>query len=299
MTLSSINLIDPETGQRFPSAPDSAVVLSSTQAKWRQNLTLEVQRLLPMELPEHQIEGHRLIINLGEPVRFGWCVDGRSHERVLPAGGLCLQSEGETNAPFWRDEMTVAAISIAPEFVITLLEDRAPTALETFAERRCVPDSQSYIFTRALASELATPSEPLYAETLTMAFTLHLLTAHSQNPKKPLIPKGKLSALQLKTIVELAHEQLGDDLGLAEMARVVGVSPFHFARLFKNTTGFAPHQFVLHLRLERAKRLLVTHQLSLPDVAQAVGFFDQAHFTNAFRRAFGVTPKAFAKTLKN
>ncbi|MBW4598124.1 MAG: hypothetical protein KME29_00550 [Calothrix sp. FI2-JRJ7] len=66
MTLySSINLINPQTGQRFPSAPNNSVVLSSFQAGWRQNLTLEVQRLKPVELPEHYIEGHRLIINLG------------------------------------------------------------------------------------------------------------------------------------------------------------------------------------------------------------------------------------------
>ncbi|MBW4610051.1 MAG: helix-turn-helix transcriptional regulator [Hassallia sp. WJT32-NPBG1] len=299
MTLSShINLIDPQTGKRFPSAPEKSVVLSSSQAGWSQDLTLEVQRLLPMEIPEHYIEGHRLIINLGEAVRFGWRVGARTYESILPPGGVCLQSDGEINAPFWQDEMTVAAIAISPKLIATLLEDRTPSAIETFAERRCILDAMSYEYARALSSELATPGEPLYAEMLSMGFALHLLTTHSHKAGKPLIPKGKLSSTQIKTVIQLTRTQLATDLNLNQLADVAQVSQYHFARLFKNTTGLAPHQFVLRLRLERAKQLLTTRQLSLTDIAHAVGFFDQSHFTNVFRRAFGVSPKAFVKALQ-
>lgn len=294
---SNINLIDPKTGQRFPSAPDQSVVLSSSIAGWRSHLTLEVQRLMPMELPEHYIEGHRLIINLGGSVRFGWRTDGRIHEAILPPGGFCLQSNGETNAPFWQDEMTVAAIAIEPVLIETILEDRTPAAVDTFAERRCIADELAYNYVRALASELATPSEPLYAETLSLAFTLHLLNCHSRKAKKPLSPKGKLSAIQLRDVIEIARTQLGAELSLSQLANAAQVSEFYFSRLFKNTTGTAPHQFIQRLRLERSLLLIKTGQLPLSDVAVAVGFFDQAHFTNVFKRAFGMTPRAFAKSL--
>ncbi len=298
MTLASrINLINPLTGQRFPSAPDQAVVLSSARCGWHQDVTLEVHRLVPMELPEHYIEGHRLINNLGDSVRFGWRSDGRTKEAILPNAGLCLQSDGETNAPFWQDEMTVAAVAISPAFVTALLEDRTPAAPDTFAERRCHSDRLSYDYCLALCAELATPSEPLYAEALSIAFSLHLLTAHSRSERKPLTPKGKLSSMQLKIVTEMARQELANDLSLNQLAIAAKVSPFHFARLFKNTTGLAPHKFVLRLRLERAKRLIASRQLPLTDIALAVGFFDQAHFTNVFRRAFGMTPKAFAKAL--
>ncbi|NJM71618.1 MAG: helix-turn-helix transcriptional regulator [Scytonema sp. RU_4_4] len=295
MTLhSSINLINPQTGQRFPSAPDSSVVLSSSQAGWRQNLTLEVHRLQPMELPEHYIEGHRLIINLGEAVRFGWRMGGRTHEAILPHGGFCLQSNGETNAPFWQDELTVAAIALTPDFITTILEDRTPTAIDTFAERRCSLDELTYNYARALSRELASPGEPLYAETLSLAFTLHLLSNHSRKVKKPLSPKGKLSSIQLKEVIEYTRTQLGAELSLNQLADVAQVSEFYFSRLFKNTTGMAPHQFVLNLRLERAKKLILTGQMSLAEVALLCGFFDQSHFSNVFKRAFGMTPRAFA-----
>lgn len=294
---SSINLINPQTGQRFPSAPNNSVVLSSLQAGWHQNLTLEVQRLQPVELPEHYIEGHRLIINLGGAVRFGWRSGGRTHEAILPAGGFCLQSDGETNTPFWQDELTVAAIALTPDFITNILSNCAPAAVDTFAERRCVQDKLVYNYARALSSELASPGEPLYAETLCLAFTLHLLSNHSYNVKKPLIPKAKLSSKQLADVIEAARLQLGTDLSLSQLAEVAQVSEFHFSRLFKNTTGMAPHQFVLRLRLERALSLIKTGQLSLSGVAVAAGFFDQAHFSNVFKRAFGMTPRAFVKTL--
>ena len=297
MLYSSINLINPQTGQRFPSAPDSSVVLSSSQAGWRQHLTLEVQRLQPMEIPEHYIEGHRLIINLGSDVRFGWRSSGRTHEAILPHGGFCLQSDGETNAPFWQDELTVAAIALTPDFITTILEDLTPPAIDTFAERRCIHDELAYNYARALSNELASPGEPLYAETLSIAFALHLLGNHSHKAKKPLSPKGKLSSIQLKEVIEYTKMQLGEELSLSQLACVAQVSEFYFSRLFKNTTGMAPHHFVLNLRLQRAKKLILTGSMPLSAVAVLCGFFDQSHFSNVFKRAYGMTPRAFAKTV--
>ncbi|MBE9104209.1 helix-turn-helix transcriptional regulator [Nostoc cf. edaphicum LEGE 07299] len=120
---------------------------------------------------------------------------------------------------------------------------------------------------------------------------------HSRKAKKPLTPKGKLSGTQLTDVIEIARSQLGVELNLSQLANAAQVSDFHFSRLFKNTTGMAPHQFVLRLRLEQAKKLLRINQLSLSEVALAVGFFDQSHFSNVFKRAFGMSPRAFVKTL--
>lgn len=69
------------------------------------------------------------------------------------------------------------------------------------------------------------------------------------------------------------------------------MSPYHFARTFKHVTGVAPHQYVLKVRLERAKSLLLRGNLSIAEVAHKVGFFDQSHFTRYFKRLVGVTPQ--------
>jgi AraC family transcriptional regulator len=77
------------------------------------------------------------------------------------------------------------------------------------------------------------------------------------------------------------------------------LSPAHFARAFKESMGRAPHQYLLALRLVRARRLVETTHATLSDIAQRTGFADQAHFTRLFKRAFGATPGALVRTLRS
>lgn len=79
--------------------------------------------MAPHAYDEHVLVGHRLIVNLGAPVRFGWRRGDRPQEALQATGELCLQTEGDANAPFWSDEMTFAAIAIAPSLVDDLLQD--------------------------------------------------------------------------------------------------------------------------------------------------------------------------------
>ena len=82
-------------------------------------------------------------------------------------------------------------------------------------------------------------------------------------------------------------------LSLADLAQAAGLSPTHFARRFKATTGSAPHQHVMRLRLQRAQRLLRETPRSIAQVAFECGFAHQAHLTRVFKRMAGITPAAF------
>ena len=77
------------------------------------------------------------------------------------------------------------------------------------------------------------------------------------------------------------------------LAREAGVSAFHFARLFKQSTGNSPHQYLLQRRLDRAKTMLRQAQMSLAEISASTGFADQSHFTKVFRRFTGVTPSEY------
>jgi transcriptional regulator GlxA family with amidase domain len=79
-------------------------------------------------------------------------------------------------------------------------------------------------------------------------------------------------------------------VGLAKMARM---SPYHFLRSFKATTGVTPHQWLLRARLRNAAELLATTQVPVTDIALGVGFEDLSNFTRTFRAEFGASPRQY------
>jgi AraC-like DNA-binding protein len=103
---------------------------------------------------------------------------------------------------------------------------------------------------------------------------------------------GSLPTCRLRRVTEYVQQNLDKDLTLANLAAIVNMSPYHFARLFKCSTGEPPHRFVVRQRITHARACL-TAGLSIAQVAQMVGFRTPSHFTTAFRRVLGVTPGAY------
>lgn len=89
-----------------------------------------------------------------------------------------------------------------------------------------------------------------------------------------------------------------EPIALADVAREVGLSPFHFLRLFACVVGITPHQYLVRSRLRRAAHLLAHDVHSITDIAFDVGFGDLSNFVRTFRRAAGVSPRAFRQSAK-
>jgi AraC family transcriptional regulator len=104
---------------------------------------------------------------------------------------------------------------------------------------------------------------------------------------------GGLPSCRLRRVTEYVQQNLGKDLTLAELAGVVYMSPYHFARLFKCSTGEPPHRFVVRQRITHARACLTAEGLSIAQIARMVGFRTPSHFTTVFRRLLGVTPGAY------
>ena len=125
-----------------------------------------------------------------------------------------------------------------------------------------------------------------------MACAIHLATTYSSNDKKVFAPKGKLSSHQLKNILERVRASIHGAITLDELAATIHLSIFHFSRLFKNTVGVSPYQFVLQMKIEYAKKLIKRKE-PVGDIAYSLGFTDSAHFCNAFKKFTGQSPLQF------
>lgn len=132
----------------------------------------------------------------------------------------------------------------------------------------------------------------LCAESLLNVLVVHLLRHLAGGPEVR-GTTGVLARRVVKAVEEFVAENLAASLSLADLAAVAHLSEYHFARLFRQTTGRTPHQFVIARRVERARQLLGDGRLSLAQVAAEVGFADQSHLTRHFRRLVGVTPGQF------
>ena len=98
---------------------------------------------------------------------------------------------------------------------------------------------------------------------------------------------------RLRRATEYIQEHLDQHLTLAQLGAVVCMSPFHFARLFRGSTGVAPHAFVVRKRIAHAATLLVAPDLSIARISRVVGFRTPSHFSTVFRRLTGSTPSAY------
>ena len=103
-----------------------------------------------------------------------------------------------------------------------------------------------------------------------------------------------LPGARLRRVTEFIDDNLARALPLADLSAEAHMSQYHFARLFKESTGLPPHRFVVQRRIERARELLAAGQLSIDAIARAVGFRTRSHFSMMFHRLTGASKVAFA-----
>jgi AraC-like DNA-binding protein len=130
------------------------------------------------------------------------------------------------------------------------------------------------------------PENRMYGESLTTALMAALFASDEASNRA--VNSG-LARWQLRRVLEFLEAHLTEDIGLDELAQLIGLSQSQFARAFKVSTGLPPYQWCLHNRVKRAQEMLLNGSDSLADVAIQNGFADQSHFTKTFRRVTGTT----------
>lgn len=150
------------------------------------------------------------------------------------------------------------------------------------------------VLARLLVDEISTPSRhDLYVENLIASLVAGVLDLGETRPDPV---DGRLTLAQMRKIVARFEAGAGRRLRVAEMAEAVGLSESWFSHVFKNTTGMTPVQWQSRRRIELAKTLLGEGILSISDIADRLGFSDQAHLTRVFHQVEGETPAAWRRT---
>jgi len=116
--------------------------------------------------------------------------------------------------------------------------------------------------------------------------------------RPPVPSRHRLDDGRLRRVLAYIDEHLAEDITVADLANVACLSIFHFTRAFAATMGVPPHRYVSQRRLESAKAMIATGRASLCEIALACRFSSESNFTRAFRRAMGMTPAAYRRTLR-
>jgi AraC family transcriptional regulator len=145
----------------------------------------------------------------------------------------------------------------------------------------------SMFVTSTLEGMHASFAAPLIDTMLARVVDLYIRLAErkAQNPHRNALP-----AFRMERVANYVREHLSETITLSDMAEAAGMSPMHFAALFREATGQRPHHYLLEQRVLHAKELMKRTSLPLYDIAVSTGFSTQAHFTTIFKRITGTTP---------
>jgi AraC family transcriptional regulator len=232
--------------------------------------------------------------------------DGPWHSAHIATPCVFIRSAGEPAELTWRsrrdEPVETAHLHLSSRVLQKVADeaaDRNPGSIQII-NRFAFHDPVIETVASALVAELrgSHGSAALYAEAAAQFLAVHLLRRHCSAALPVTRPKGTLDAHRLRRVLDRIHDNPERPVTLHELAELAGLSVFHFSRLFKNTTGHAPHRYVVRQRIEAACHFLRDSRHGIADVAYAVGFQSVSQFTAQFARHMGISPAAFRRSVR-
>lgn len=247
--------------------------------------------------PRHWVRHDQAFAMMLRPGSIEWGSKRTALEKFNYRAGdlaLCDRHQGE-----WVGLMNVQHLQIGIcDAALLASSDGAYGEVELRYTRKFA-DARLSAMVAAVRAEMVAgfPSGRLFLDSVEQAMAVALVNGHAARHRPVQISRGGLGPARLRSIRELVHAKIEDELSLDEMAQSVGLSTAHFARMFRKSTGETPHQFVLRQRLERAKAMLSAADARVLDVAVACGFKTQQHFAQVFRYFCGISPTEYRQDL--
>jgi AraC family transcriptional regulator len=269
-------------------------VIFDRRANWN-GISLKHARVIGGESGEHSSGDHEIAIPLeGSFTAQLYSATGACRRAVSTVGHTSILPAGQVISASAEKEIEYLSIFLSPALFSRVADEAGLVGKVELVEACCARDPIIQQIGLALMAEGEShrPAGRLYAESLGNVLAVHLLR-HYSTSQPAQIKSGGLAAHRLRRVREFIRENFSRDLGLTEIAQVADLSPFHFARAFKHTTGQTPHQYLINARIEQAKELLSTTDLPIVQIGLSAGFKNQSHFTTIFRRLTSMTPRNY------
>jgi AraC-like DNA-binding protein len=285
--------VGPHTGSEYgPQSSVQATARSVTAHRTRPYWTTdEMGRVaaFPLQATAWAQEAARVTFTL-DPVLLA-----DTAHRVLP------RVTGEVVWVHGQEQTESSTLSVHPALLVHALDASLQGERITIVPSVPIRDPLLHHIALVLQATIAAEDAAgqLYAASLADALGLHFLRRYAASRQSLRQVTGGLAPSKLSRTTAYIKAHLEQALSLAALAAVAQTSPAHFARLFKQSTGQTPHQYVTTCRMECAKHLLTETTLLLHEVGAQVGCADQSHFTALFRQHVSMTPKAYRNTTRS
>ena len=287
----------PETWAASLGGPPA---VCSDVAGWRSGL-LRRWTSVPGAIRQPPIDHHYVVLHLGGPKQVTRTGEGRTVRAQVAEGALTLVPAGTR-----YDWSTVGPIDFAHLYVhpsrlnsfIASRFDRDPAAV-TLDEQVGFEDPLLAILIREMLDQVSRPGagSGAYLDCMLDLAVAHLAHRHSTLSGVTPPARHALAPARLRRVLSFAEQRLAEPLALADLAKVAGLSRFHFSRAFRNATGEPPLAYLTRQRVEAAKRLLRETDLPMTEVARRSGHTSPSQFATSFRRRTGQTPSHFRRWL--
>jgi len=241
-------------------------------------------------------DGPVLTLHLGRPLALRQRREDLSHEWTTTRGDLSLIPGGWRTTVWSEERSDFIQLELGNEFVRRAAGGSANDVdlpcLFTFADPLC----RELTLSMVAEAQTSGPAARMYVESaaVVLAQRLASLKGRSVAPgSRPGLPSEVLRRAK-----EFLHGEMNRNPGITELSAAVGMNVDHFSRMFKRSTGLAPHQYLGNIRLERAKRLLAEGDAQIIEIAYEIGYANPSQFSAFFRKRTGLSPSEFRRSVQ-
>jgi AraC family transcriptional regulator len=213
-------------------------------------------------------------------------------EGPMPAGTLHITGPGQPLTAEFCEPCDFVHFHVSSDYLRECQEAAQSSQAEPIRDLNdlIVRDPLAELLGKTLV-ESGPAGDDIYLESVAQTLVMHVARLEPPRHTVKALPKWRIRRVQ-----EYVGTHLEECISLADLAKAAGLSRMHFAAQFRAATGCSPHGYVLQRRIESAKDMLSTTNMPLAEVALAVGFYAQAHFSTVFKRLTDETPARWRKS---